>query len=213
MLVTAHPSHRHPFPAGLAAVAIAVAIAVPLALPACGDPPPSKYPSQQVYVEDTTLGVGDEFLVRVFRQKDMTDTYVISAEGTISFPLIGVVEAAGKTPAQLETVLRDRLADGYLKNPQVSILVKEYKSKKVSILGQVQKPGTLFYTEGMTIIEAIAQAGGFTNMARKNAVTVTRVEAGQKTTYTLPVSSIEAGKAENFLIRPGDVVSVPRRVW
>ena len=190
-----------------------ILLALAILLPACGDPTPSKYPSQEVYVEDTTLGIGDEFLVRVFRQKDMTDTYVVSSEGTISFPLIGVIEVVGKTPPQVEELLRDRLADGFLKNPQVSILVKEYKSKKVSILGQVQKPGTLFFAEGMTIIEAIAQAGGFTNMARKNAVTVTRLEGEKKKTYTLPVSSIEQGKAENFLIRPGDVVSVPRRVW
>ncbi len=191
---------------------------VPLALllasvASCGDPPPSKYPTQQVYVEDTTLGVGDEFDVRVFRQKEMSDTYVVSSEGTISFPLIGMIEVAGKTPAELEKILTEKLSDGYLKNPQVSILVKEYKSKKVSILGQVQKPGTLAYSEGMTIIEAIAKAGGFTNMARKNAVTVTRMENEKKKTYTLPVSKIEKGDFENFLIRPGDVVSVPRRVW
>ena len=192
--------------------AVALALCATFAL-ACGDPPPSKYPSQQVYVEDTTLGIGDQFDVRVFRQKEMSDTYVVSSEGTISFPLVGTIEVAGKTPAELEKLLTEKLADGYLKNPQVSVLVKEYKSKKVSILGQVQKPGTLAYSEGMTIIEAIAKAGGFTNMARKNAVTVTRMEDEKKKTYTLPVSQIESGKAENFLIRPGDVVSVPRRVW
>ena len=192
---------------------LATMLAALFALPACGDPPPSKYPTQEVFVEDTTLGIGDEFLVRVFRQKDMTDTYIVSGEGTIAFPLVGDIEVAGKTPAAVEKILRDKLADGYLKNPQVSILVKEYKSKQVSILGQVQKPGTLAFSDGMTIIEAIAKAGGFTNMARKNAVTVTRKNGDKKTTYTIPAQSIEQGKAENFLIRPGDVVSVPRRVW
>ena len=181
--------------------------------PACGDPPPSEYPTQQAYVEDTTLGPGDVFEVRVFRQEEMTQPYSVSAEGTISFPLIGVVEVAGKTPAQIEEELRARLADGYLKNPQVSVLVKEYRSKKVSVIGQVQKPGTFPYTDGMTIIEAIAGAGGFTNMARKNAVTVTRIIDKKETTYTVPVDSIGAGKAKNFLMRPGDVINVPRRVW
>ncbi|WP_428267996.1 polysaccharide biosynthesis/export family protein [Haliangium sp.] len=179
----------------------------------CGDPPPSEYPTQQVYVEDTTLGPGDVFDVRVFRQDDMSGTYSVSAEGTISFPLVGTVEVAGRTPAEVERTLRERLADGFLKNPQVSVLVKEYKSKKVSVFGEVKKPGTLLYSEGMTVVEAVAQAGGFTDLARKNAVTVTRTLAGEKTNYTVPVQDIGRGQADNFFVRPGDVVFVPRRLW
>jgi protein involved in polysaccharide export with SLBB domain len=179
----------------------------------CSDPPPSQYPTQQVYVEDTTLGAGDMFEVRVFRQDDMTGTYSVSSEGTISFPLVGVVAVAGKTPAQIERELRDRLADGYLQDPQVSVLVKEYKSKKVSVFGQVREPGTFGYAEGMTVVDAVAQAGGFTDLARKNAVTVTRSVGAEKTKYTVPVEDIGEGKADNFYLRPGDVVFVPRRLW
>lgn len=179
----------------------------------CGDPPPSRYPTQQVYVEDTTLGAGDIFEVRVFRQDDMTGTYSVSAEGTISFPLVGEIQAEGKTPAQIERELRERLADGYLRDPQVSVLVKEYKSKKISVLGEVREPGTLTYADGMTVVEAVARAGGFTDMARKNAVTVSRTIDDEKTQYTVPVESIGQGKADNFFVRPGDVVFVPRRLW
>ena len=179
----------------------------------CGDPPPSRYPTQQVYVEDTTLGAGDIFEVRVFRQDDMTGTYSVSAEGTISFPLVGEIQAEGKTPAQIERALRERLADGYLRDPQVSVLVKEYKSKKISVLGEVREPGTLTYTEGMTVVEAMARAGGFTDMARKNAVTISRTIDGEKTKYTVPVERIGQGKADDFFVRPGDVVFVPRRLW
>ncbi len=180
---------------------------------ACGDPPPSKYPVQEVHVADTTLGPGDVFEVRVFRQEDLTGTYAASGEGDISFPLIGAVHVTGKTPAQVEVEIRQRLADGYLQEPQVSVLVKEFKSKKVSVFGQVKKPGTLPFAEGMTVVEAIAQAGGFNEMARKNAVRVTRSIDSKKTNYTVPVESIGEGKADNFYIRPGDVVFVPRRVW
>lgn len=179
----------------------------------CSDPPPSEYPTQQVYVEDTTLGAGDMFEVRVFRQDDMTGTYSVSSEGTISFPLIGEVEVAGKTPADVERELRERLAEGYLKNPQVSVLVKEYKSKKISVFGQVREPGTFAYSEGMTVVEAVAQAGGFTDLARKNAVSVTRAVGKEKTKFTVPVEDIGEGKADNFYLRPGDVVFVPRRLW
>jgi protein involved in polysaccharide export with SLBB domain len=187
--------------------------AVLACLAACSDPPPSQYPTQQVYVEDTTLGAGDVFEVRVFRQDDMTGTYSVSSEGTISFPLVGVVGVAGKTPAAVESELRDRLADGYLHNPQVSVLVKEYKSKKISVFGQVREPGTFAYTEGMTVVEAVAQAGGFNDMARKNVVTVTRTVGQDKTKFTVPVEDIGEGKADNFYLRPGDVVFVPRRLW
>lgn len=195
---------------------IALVLATACALPATAcfkDPPPSQYPSQQVYLEDTTLGPGDVFEVRVFQQEQMTGTYSASAEGTISFPLIGTVEVSGKSPAQVETEIRTRLADGYLNNPQVSVLVKEYKSKKISVFGQVRRPGTLGFTEGMTIVEAVSQAGGFTPMARENAVTVTRELEGKKESYTVPVESIGKGRAPQFYVRPGDVVFVPPRRW
>ncbi len=184
---------------------------------ACGlfrDPPPSEYPSQEVHVEDTTLGPQDTFEVRVFRHDNMSGTYAVSEEGTINFPEIGVVEVSGKTPAQVEQEIQQRLADGYLVNPSVSILVKEYKSKTISVLGQVRKPTTIPYAAGMSIVDAISQAGGFTPMARKNAVKVTRAgskDAARSESFTVPVESIASGKAKAFFLRPGDTIFVPER--
>jgi len=185
---------------------------------ACGlfrDPPPSQYPSQEVYVEDTTLGPQDTFEVRVFRHDNMSGTYAVSEEGTINFPEIGVVEVSGKTPAQVEQEIQTRLADGYLVNPSVSILVKEYKSKTISVLGQVRKPTTIPYAAGMSIVDAISQAGGFTPMARKNAVKVTRANSkaadAKSESFTVPVESIASGKAKAFFLRPGDTIFVPER--
>jgi protein involved in polysaccharide export with SLBB domain len=158
-----------------------LALLVLVALPACGlfrDPPPSHYPTQEVYAEDTTLGPRDVFQVRVFRHDEMSGDYEVSEEGTINFPEIGLVAVEGRTPAQVEKEIQTRLADGYLVNPSVSVLVKEYKSKTISVLGQVRRPTTIAYAAGMSIVDAISQAGGFTPMARKNAVKVTRVERG-----------------------------------
>ncbi len=195
-------------------VLLAAAIGLSAALPACGgDPKPSKYSAQQVYVEDTTLGPGDVFVVRVFRQKDLTGEYAVSSEGTISFPLIGEVKVGGKTAVQVGRDIRDLLAKGYLRNPQVSVLVKAYKSKKVSVFGQVRKPSTFAFVEGMTIVEAVSAAGGFSPMAKKNAVKVTRSIKGKKTKFTVPVASIGRGTANTFYMRPGDVVFVPKRLW
>lgn len=180
---------------------------------ACGDPPPSEYPTQKAHTADARFAAGDTFEVRVYRQADLSGAYEVSGEGSISFPLIGMVQAEGKTPSEVEREIHDRLADGYLKSPNVSVLVKELKSKSVSVLGEVSKPVTLPFTDGMTLIDVIAEAGGFTAMARKNAVTVTRTIEGKKTRYTVPAGDIGDGKADNFFIRPGDVVSIPRRTW
>lgn len=199
--------------ASLAIIALAAAV-----LAGCGrfrDPPPSEYPTQEVYVEDTTLGAQDVFEVRVFRHENMSGTYAVSEQGTINFPEIGLVEVAGRTPAQVEQEIQRRLADGYLVNPTVSILVKEYKSKTISVLGQVRKPTTIPYAAGMSIVDAISQAGGFTPMARKNAVKVTRTgtrDAEAKSeSFTVPVESIASGKAKAFFLRPGDTIFVPER--
>ncbi len=178
-----------------------------------GNPTPSNYPTQQYHVEDTTLGPGDLFEVRIYNEAEMSSDYYVSSQGTIQFPHIGTVAVSGKTPEQVEDEIGKRLADGYLVNPQVSILVKEINSRKVSVFGQVRKPGTLSFRDGMTIVEAVSQAGGFTGMAKANAVTVTRKEAdaGKEVKYTVPVEAIGKGSAANFYMRPGDVIFVPER--
>jgi polysaccharide export outer membrane protein len=187
-------------------------LVIVLVVAGCGDPPASSYPTEPPRIEaDATLGPGDVIEIRVFQQEDMSAPYSVSAQGTIAFPLIGNVAIAGKTPAQVETDIRDRLAGGYLRSPQVSVLVKEFNSRKVSVFGQVRKPGTMPYGDGMTIVEAVSQAGGFTGMARRNAVTVTRKREGKEIKYTVPVEKIGEGSAANFYLRPGDVVFVPER--
>src|SRR5690606_39188061 len=157
-----------PWPRTLGA-ALAAVLAV-----ACSSAPEPEYPTHEVHLEDTSLGPGDLFEVRVYGQESMSGTYNVSSEGSISFPLIGLVSVADRTPRQIEEEIQRRLADGYLVNPQVSVLVKEYRSRSVSVFGQVQKAGKLPCTYGMTIVEAISQAGGFAAMAKKNSVTVTR---------------------------------------
>ncbi|MCA9674645.1 MAG: polysaccharide export protein, partial [Myxococcales bacterium] len=195
-------------------VAFAIAWAT-LGASGCGifrDPPPSKYESTPVFVEDTTLGPRDVFEVRVFKHEEMSGQYAVSDEGTINFPEIGIVEVSGRTPAKIEQEIQTRLADGYLVNPTVTVFVKEYKSKTVSVFGQVRKPSVVNYVSGLSIIDAISQAGGFTPMARKNAVKVTRSTADGKTaSFTIPVESIASGSAKDFYLRPGDTVFVPER--
>ncbi len=163
---------------------------------------------------DTTLGPGDLFEIRVFGEKELSNKHRVSSDGTIDFPLIGTVVVAGKTPSEVAKTIETMLVEGgFLKRPQVSILVEAYTSKKVSVFGQVKKPGTLAFRDGMSVVEAISDAGGFTSMAKTNDTTVIRIVDGVKKRFKVPVELIGQGRAPNFVLRPGDIVFVPERVF
>jgi protein involved in polysaccharide export with SLBB domain len=163
---------------------------------------------------DTTIGPGDVFDVRVYGEEGLTGTYRVASDGTIDYPLLGTLSVQGMTPTEVTRLIGDGLVSGqYLKNPNVSVFVKEYSSKKISIFGQVNKPGTFQYVDGMSIVEAISIAGGFTPMSKPNDVTVTRVIKDVKKQFLVPVEAIGEGRASNFVLRPGDIVFVPQRVF
>lgn len=186
-----------------------------LMLPSCGGAPAPVVHSEDIgEVPDTTLGAGDVFDVRVFGEEELSQTFRAASDGSINFPLLGTVVVVGLTPSEVSHKLESGLREQqYLKNPQVSVFVKEYKSKKVSVLGQVKKPGTLQYEDGMSIVEAIAAAGGFNSLARGNDTTVTRVIGGKKRRFHIPVKSIGEGRVANFVLQPGDIIFVPKRVF
>ena len=177
----------------------------------CADRATAPYPISPPPVRsDFGLGKGDTFDVRVFGETNLTGSYQVAADGRINFPLIGEVMAEGKSPAELEKEIRARLSDGFLRDPQVSIITRETRSKKVSVFGQVKTPGTFPYNDDMSIIEAVTRAGGFTELAKKNSVRVTR---GVHENIVVAVEDIGQGKAPNFYLRPGDVVFVPERLF
>jgi polysaccharide export outer membrane protein len=199
------------------AVTIAVSIAVGLTS-ACGDPPPSSYPTSAAGLAPTSseapLGPGDVFELRIYYgSNELKSAHRLNASGKISVQFIGAVDAAGRRVAELEGEIQRRLADGYLRQPVVSITLMEANSQRITVYGQVEKASTIPFVPGMTIVEAIAQTGGFKAMARKNAVQVTRVVQGKKVSFTVPVDSIGEGKRPNFPMEPGDTVFVPERLF
>ncbi|MEK7704685.1 MAG: polysaccharide biosynthesis/export family protein, partial [Myxococcota bacterium] len=108
----------------------------------------------------TALGPGDVFEVRVFGEQDLTGVHRVGSDGTINFPLVGRVEVAGHTASEVSAILSQRLGD-FVRQPHVSLFVKEFNSQKVYVLGQVNRPGTFPYEDGMNIIQAVTLAGGF----------------------------------------------------
>lgn len=157
----------------------------------------------------STLGPGDVVEVRVFQEADLSGPFRISPEGTIDYPLCGRVTVGGKTSSAVADVLTECLKNGYLKKPSVAVLVREYNSKKVFVFGEVQRPGTFAYEENMSIVQAVTLAGGFTKLASKNAINVTRLVEGQETKIRVAVEDIGIGREKNFVLQPGDIVFVP----
>ncbi len=181
----------------------------------CGDNPPVVYPTVAPFDEtQLTLGAGDKLELTIYYgANESKSTYSLDSSGRFEVRFIGQVEARGKTARDVQKLIQERLADGYLKDPIVSLTVVEINSLRCAVLGQVARSGSVKFTPGMTITEAIAQSGGFTPLARKNMVRVTRVVEGKKATYKIPVEMIAEGKRPNFPMAPGDEVFVPERPW
>jgi len=159
------------------------------------------------------LGAGDLFEVRVFQEPELSGIYQVGPQGDIVFPLCRKVVVGGLTANAAAEALRTCLADGYLRNPQVSVLVKEYNSKKIFVFGEVQKPGTFLFEDGMSVVQAITLAGGFTRNASQNSTSVTRHVAGDEVKVKVNVQDIALGKAPNVLLEPGDIVYVPESLF
>lgn len=155
------------------------------------------------------LGPGDVFEVTVYGEDKLSGTHRIAPDGAIQFPLINRVVVEGMTASEIAEEITRRLQDGYLRDPSVSVYVTEYGSKKVFVLGEVQRPGTFPFTAGMNIVEAIALAGGFEDSANTNYVIVTRQSAEGERRIAVPVEKITEGIAQNLNLQPGDIVFVP----
>ena len=161
--------------------------------------------------DELALGPGDIFEVRVYGEADLTGQYRVAPDGTIDYPLIGQVHVDGLDAHRLAAEISKRLGETYIRRPQVSITIKDQSSKKIIVLGHVSEPGTFAFVPNMTILEAIAAAGGFSQIAWKDRVQISRVHDGQKFAIEVPVGEILKGKARNVPLRPGDSIYVPER--
>lgn len=160
----------------------------------------------------TTLGPGDVFAVRVFGEPELTGDYVVQEDGTIDYPYLRL-DVRGMQASQVASRISEALRlERILLQPRVSVFIREVNSRRVSVFGQVQHPGVFPIRSNMTITQAIAQAGGFTAIAEKNRVRVTRQRAGGQQVFILRVEDIAEGRADDFELLPGDVVFVPESI-
>jgi polysaccharide export outer membrane protein len=174
--------------------------------------PPRAAPSPEA-MGSSVLGPGDVFEVRVYGEPELSGVYRAGPRGEIVFPLCRAVQVGGLNASEASDRLRACLADGFIRNARVSVIVKEYNSKKIFVFGEVQKPGTFVFEDGMTVIQAVTLAGGFTKTASQNSTSVTRLVDGQEAKVKVPVQDIALGKAANFALRPGDIVFIPESMF
>ncbi len=153
-------------------------------------------------VSEYTLGVGDELRVIVFGEDNLSGEFVVDSSGSVSLPLIGEVLASGQTLREFQKAVEARLLDGYLKDPRVSMDVLNFRP--FYILGEVGNSGEYPYANGLTVLNAVATAGGFTYRANKKAVFIKRAGELTEVRYPLTVSTP---------VQPGDTIRIAERLF
>jgi len=180
----------------------------------CGGASPSstKLPAPE---QSTTVGPGDVFEVNLVGEKDLPKEYRVQPDGSIDFPYISRVMVAGLEPQDITSLIKQKLVEAkILRDPQVSIVVKQYNSKKVTIIGQVTKPGSVPWTDGMKLVDAISMAGWFTPLAASKSVILNRVSKdGKTTTVVVSVDAITDGAQPDIPLQSGDTIKVDQRVF
>jgi len=161
---------------------------------------------------DYLIGAGDVLEILVWKNEDLSKVVTVRPDGKISLPLINDVQAAGFTPMELRNHIADALKK-YKDIPEVSVIVKEASSQVVYLMGEVFKPGTYPLGPNATVIQVIAQGGGFTPYADRNNITVLRHDVGSAKEQRIQVSykSILSGRSDegNITLRAGDTIIVP----
>lgn len=159
------------------------------------------------------MGVGDRFQLSVHGQGELSGEFTVSNEGTINYPYLGRLDVVGKTCSQIEEFITGGLADGYLQNPSVRCSITEFNSKRIYIFGAVAAAGTYPYRTNLSIIEAIALAGGFAPRASSNGTKLSRMINGTEIQVRVPLQDIVEGKSRNIRLLPGDIIFVPETAY
>jgi polysaccharide export outer membrane protein len=154
------------------------------------------------------IGPRDVLDITVFKVSDLSKTVRVSETGTFTYPLIGELQAAGKTAREIEKELVQSLGARYLQNPQITVLVKEFNSQRVTVEGAVKKPGVYPIPGGLSLLQALAEAQGLEETADRT-VLLFRQSNGRRLAGKYDVSAIRNGDAEDPQLEGGDVVIVP----
>jgi polysaccharide export outer membrane protein len=161
---------------------------------------------------DDTYIIGDDDVlsIDVWKEPEVSRTVPVRSDGKISLPLAGEVQASGMTPLQLEKLLAAKL-QSFISEPEVTVIVTQIKSQKYNVLGMVSKPGSYPLTNSVTVLDAIALAGGFRDFAKQKSIYILRENTSGESRLPFNYKDVIKGKnsAQNIKIQPGDTIVVP----
>nr|WP_305119155.1 polysaccharide biosynthesis/export family protein [Tahibacter harae] len=173
-------------------------------------PPPDSINAEGEYkaVSEYRIGANDLLEINVFQVEELARTLRVNTQGQISLPLLGQIQAGGRTVSELEREIAARLAQKYMQNPQVSIFVKEFTSQRVTVEGAVRKPGIYALTGKTSLLQALAMSEGLDPLANPQGIVIFRMIGGQKMGAVFDIAAIRAGRMEDPLIYGDDIVVV-----
>ena len=156
------------------------------------------------------VGESDILHINVWKEPEVSQTVTVRPDGNISLPLINEVKVSGMTPLQIQDAVTEKLK-GFITNPQVTVTVTDIRSKRAFITGEVARPGGYSLNSETTVLQLIAQAGGFTTFAKRDDIVVLRFAGGKQERLPFKYRAVVKGKNsyQNIALQPGDTVVVP----
>jgi polysaccharide biosynthesis/export protein len=172
--------------------------------------PPKIKAGDNAGLSEYRIGPEDVLQVSVFNNEALGRTVPVRPDGMITLPLINDVKAAGLTPMELRDVLLTKLTE-FVASPEIAVIVTEVRSFRISVIGEVMKSGRYDLRSAVTVVDALAMAGGFKEYASRSRIVVIRVEGATRKRLAFDYDRISAASRpqENFPLRPGDIVMVP----
>ena len=165
-------------------------------------------------IESTTVGIGDVVELHVVGEDKLPTDFTVASDGTVDLPYIKTVKVAGLEPQQIAQLVRAKLMeDQILTDPSVSVSIKEYNSKRIEVLGEVQKPGSFPLQPGMTLLRAISLAGGFNNIANRDRITIRRRVGSRTKAATVSAEDIMDNRIDDVPLQAGDSIDVKQRAF
>ncbi|HEY2395358.1 MAG TPA: XrtA/PEP-CTERM system exopolysaccharide export protein [Rudaea sp.] len=201
----------------LAIALLSAALLIRPVAPQCAQPPATAGTAPQA-VATYRIGVDDLVKVSVWRNPDLDATVPVRPDGKISLPLIGDVTAGGRTPDEVSADIKERLT-AFVRDPQVAVILTELRSheylSRVRVTGAVKQPVSITYRQGMTVLDAVLAAGGLTDFAAADRAELYRKDGNGTKTLDVRLGKImKKGDLEtNFPVQPGDIITVPERLF
>ena len=221
-LVTAEASSQAQAPSPAPGTTVAPAAAPPATVPAPSSPkapaprtaaavpttPPARTGSSAANQPEYRIGSGDKLQINVYKEADLTQALQVRPDGRITMPLIGDFAAAGQTPMQLQRTLSESLRE-YVTNPVVTVMVVEVAPRVVYVMGEVNTPGAVPLQGTMTVLQALAVAGGFKDFANTKNIMIKRTTAAGVQTIKFDYKKAINSDSKPVYLQPGDVIIVP----